>query len=59
LTAYLELQLESGDGSPTWAAEFGVTCRPCARFLIDLGGSAGIGMNSRGRMAYAGMGWRL
>ncbi|MGD1032405.1 MAG: hypothetical protein ABSA05_14850 [Opitutaceae bacterium] len=53
------MELESGDGSPVWIAEFGVTCRPGARILLDLGGSAGIGKNSRGRTAYAGIGWRF
>jgi hypothetical protein len=57
LTAYLELQLESGDGLPEWGTEFGITCRVTPAVLIDLGGSLGIGRNSRGRMSYAGIGW--
>lgn len=59
LTAYVELQLESGDGAPAWATEFGVTCRLNREVQVDLGGSVGIGRDSRGRMVYAGMGWRF
>jgi outer membrane putative beta-barrel porin/alpha-amylase len=57
LTAYAELQLESGDGPPAWATEFGLTCR-CSRSLrLDLGGSVGIGQRARGRFGYAGVAW--
>jgi hypothetical protein len=56
-TAYLEIQLESGNGPPAWSTEFGVTYRLSPRALMDFGGSAGIGRDSRGRMGYAGVGW--
>jgi hypothetical protein len=59
LAAYVELDLESGDGLPAWGTEFGVTCQLNSRVLIDLGGSAGIGRNWSGRMTYAGIGWRF
>jgi len=57
LTAYVELQLEAGDGPPAWATEFGITCRLNRSVLIDLGASVGVGRDSRGRMLYAGLGW--
>jgi hypothetical protein len=59
LTAYLELQLQAGEGLPEWATEFGVTYRLNASVRIDIGTSLGIGRNSRGRMGYAGIGWRF
>jgi len=55
-TAYLELQLASGEGPPAWATEFGMTTRLNAAVRIDVGCSLGIGRDSRGRMAYAGIG---
>ena len=57
LIAYVELQLESGEGPPAWATEFGLTERLNAAVLIDVGVSLGLGRNSRGRMGYAGVGW--
>jgi hypothetical protein len=59
LTAYVELQLQTGDGLPEWATEFGVTYRANSSVQIDVGTSLGIGRNSLGRMGYAGMGWRF
>jgi len=57
LTAYLELQLETGDGPPAWSTEFGATFRMNASILIDVGANAGIGRRSRGRTIYTGLGW--
>ena len=58
LTVYAELQLENGDGLPTWATEFGGTIRLSRSLLLDLGGSLGLG-RSHVRMAYAGLGARF
>ena len=57
LTVYLGLELDSGDGPPVWTTEFGVTYQLNPRILIDIGGSAGTGRHSPGRMSYAGIGW--
>jgi hypothetical protein len=59
LTAYVELQLQSGDGLPEWATELGVTYRLNPSVQIDVGTSLGLGRNSLGRMGYAGVGWRF
>jgi len=59
LGAYVELQLQSGDGPPEWAVESGVTCRLNPRCSLDLGGSEGVGRAPHALMAYAGMGWRF
>jgi hypothetical protein len=57
LKAYLELQLQVGDGPPLWAAEFGLTWRLSRSLLVDLGTSLGLGRNSQGRIVYSGLGW--
>jgi len=59
LKAYLELQLQVGDGPPLWAAEFGLTCRLTHSLLLDVGASLGLGRNSQGRLAYTGLGWNF
>jgi len=59
LTAYLELELEAGEGQPHWATELGVTCQLTTALQIDVGTSLGLGRISRGREGYAGLGWRL
>jgi hypothetical protein len=59
LAAYAELQLEAGGDRPAWGLEGGITVRLNAAALLDVGGSSGIGRNSRGRTAYAGLGWRF
>jgi hypothetical protein len=59
LSAYAELQLEAGESLPAWSAEGGITLRLNPSALLDIGGSLGIGKNSRGRMGYAGLGWRF
>jgi len=53
LVAYLELEVESGDGPTAWATEFGVNWRLSARAIADIGTSMGIGTD-RARMTYAG-----
>ena len=58
-TAYAELQLEAGDDLPAWGVEGGATLRLNGSALLDVGGSQGIGRNSRGRMGYIGLGWRF
>jgi hypothetical protein len=59
LCVYAELQLEAGDDLPAWGAEEGVTVRLSASAVLDVGSSLGLGRNSRGRMVYAGLGWRF
>lgn len=59
LTAYLEVELETGEGQPEWATEFGVTYQITSAVQADLGTSLGIGRASRGREGYAGLGWRF
>jgi hypothetical protein len=59
LTAYLELELEAGEGQPHWGTELGVTCQLTTALQFDLGTSLGLGRISRGREVYAGLGWRL
>lgn len=59
LTAYLELELEAGEGQPRWATELGVTSQLTTALQVDLGTSLGLGRMSRGREVYAGLGWRL
>jgi hypothetical protein len=58
LIAYLELQVESGEGPPAWSTEFGVNWRLGKRAVADIGASIGIGSN-RARTSYAGLGWRF
>jgi hypothetical protein len=59
LSSYLELQLESGDNLPAWGLEGGFNMRLSDAVLLDLGGSLGIGRNSRGRTVYVGLGCRI
>lgn len=59
LKAYLELQLQVGDGPPLWAAEFGLTCHLTRSLLVDVGASLGLGRNSQGRLVYTGLGWNF
>jgi hypothetical protein len=59
LSSYLELQLEAGEDLPAWGLEGGFNLRLSDAVLLDVGGSLGIGRNSRGRTVYAGLGCRF
>lgn len=58
-SAYGEIQVETGEGRPTWGLEFGVTDWVAPRVLLDLGASLGLGRMAREQMVYLGVGWRL
>jgi len=58
-TAYVELQVESGEGPPAWGLEFGATDLISSKVLLDLGASLGLGRAADEREIYAGVGWRL
>jgi len=58
-TAYLELELEAGEGQPEWSTELGVTYQATKVVQIDIGTSLGIGRISRRREGYVGLGWQF
>lgn len=59
LSAYLELELEAGEGQPAWGTEMGLTYQANNSIQVDLGTSFGLGRVSHGRECYAGLGWRF
>jgi hypothetical protein len=56
--AYLELQVELGEGPAAWSTEFGVSWHLGKNAIADIGGSVGLGAD-RARMSYAGLGWHF
>jgi hypothetical protein len=58
-TAYLEPELDGGEGRPRWALEEGITCFVSRRLQLDFGFNTGLGANSRARFGYLGLGWSL
>ncbi len=59
LTAYLEFELEAGEGQPLWSTELGRAYQVTNAVQLDAGTTLGIGRVSRGRAGYAGLGWRF
>jgi hypothetical protein len=59
LSAYVELELEAGEGQPLWSTELGVAYQFTSAVQIDVGTTLGIGRISRGRAGYTGLGWRF